>query len=649
MHHRAGRRHDRSDVRCPVGSGSRRNHDPQQACCLPDRRHPLTLATARPPTIDIVAAPRILFRLTALALRYPGRCFLAVIAALGAAILNLVTPRLLGGAVDQARLLHPGSVASAADSGLLTMAGLIIAASAARGLFAGLQGYQGEVIANRVGYDLRLAFFDQLQRLSFGYHDQIHSGDLISRGILDVEGVRGFLETGLLRAVSLLLLVGVGSWHLIGTDAATGLLALSFVPFVVWEASRMGALLRISWVRLQELMSELSRVMEENLQGAKVVRAFSARVFEFAKFDRISDPALRLSNERITSRMNSVTRMNLVYYIAMGLVLLVGAHRVNAGKLTVGYLTEILTFMTILQQPLRQIAMIVSAGARATSAGGRLFEILDLVPEIADKPGTPELAITQGVLRFEQVWFGYKGSPTGKATLTDISFEVRPGQTLAIVGPPGSGKSTIAHLIPRFYEADHGRITIDGQDIRSVTLDSLRRAVGLVQQDVFLFDTSVANNVAYTDPGIDEYQIIGATAAAQLHEHIDRLPARYRTRVGERGVALSGGQRQRTSIARGIVAEPSILVLDDATAAIDATTERRIHDALKHVNRSMATILIAHRLGPLKDADEIIVLDEGRIVERGRHDELVALGGHYADLWRLQTGGEAEAARRVSA
>lgn len=601
----------------------------------------MTPQTDPPPSIGITAAPRILLRLTILALRYRWRCVVAVISALGAAVLNLVTPRLLGGAVDQARLLHAGDGGEAAEHGLLLMAGLIIAASAARGIFTGLQGYQGEYIANRVGYDLRLKFFDHLQRLSFTYHDRIHSGELISRGILDVEGVRGYLESGLLRAVSLVLLVGVGSWRLIGTDAVTGLLALSFVPFVVWEASRMGAILRVSWVRLQELMSGLSRIMEESLQGAKVVRAFSARAFELAKFDRTSDPALRLSNQRITARMNSVTAMNLVYYLAMGLVLLVGGHRVTAGKLTVGYLTEILTFMTILQQPLRQIAMIVNAGARATSAGGRLFEILDLTPDIVDVPNAPDLRVRQGVLRFERVSFGYNGNPAGKPTVSDISFEVPPGSTLAIVGPPGSGKSTIAHLIPRFYEADSGRITIDGQDIRGVTLNSLRRTVSLVQQDVFLFDTSVAANVAYTDPGIEERDIIGATSAAQLHDHIDRLPARYRTRVGERGVALSGGQRQRTSIARGIVAEPAILVLDDATAAIDATTERQIHDALKHVNRSMATIIIAHRLGPLKDADEIIVLSEGRIIERGRHDELIQRDGGYAALWRLQTGGDA--------
>jgi len=595
------------------------------------------------PIVDVKAMPRILLRLTRLALRYPWRCSIAVGSALGAAVLNLVTPRLLGGAVDQARLLLADAHADPIEArqALLITAGLVILASAARGILTGLQGYQGEYIANRVGYDLRLTFFDQLQRLSFAYHDAMHSGELISRGILDVEGVRGFLESGLLRAVSLILLVAVGSWRLISTDAVTGCLALSFVPFVVWRAARMGALLRISWVRLQELMSQLSRTMEESLQGARVVRAYAAKAFELVKFDRASDAALRLSNRRITLRMSSVAQMTLAYYAAMGLVLLIGGHRVASGRLTVGYLTEILTFMTILQQPLRQIAMVVNASARATSAGGRLFEILDLEPEIRDTPDARDLAPGQGVLRFEGVCFSYAGGPTGRPTLSDISFEVQPGQTLAIVGPPGSGKSTIAHLVPRFYDVTAGRITIDGQDIRTVTLGSLRRAVGLVQQDVFLFDTSVSNNVAYAEPEVDEDAIIAATSVAQLHEHVDRLPARYLTRVGERGVALSGGQRQRTSIARGLIARPAIMILDDATAAIDATTERRIHDRLKDVNRAMTTIIIAHRLGPLRDVDEIIVLDDGRIAERGRHDQLIAQNGTYAALWRLQNGGEA--------
>jgi len=305
--------------------------------------------------------------------------------------------------------------------------------------------------------------------------------------------------------------------------------------------------------------------------------------------------------------------------------------------MSVGTLTEFLTYMTLLQGPIRQIAMIFASAARATSSGGRLFEILDLNPAIQDAPGARDLKVEKGALRFEHVDFAYEG---GKRVLADVDFEVGPGKTLGIVGPPGSGKSTIANLIPRFYDVTAGRITLDGQDIRDVTLASLRQHVGLVQQEAFLFDATVTNNVAYADPWADEVRIVGAAKTAQIHDYVARLPAAYETRVGERGVALSGGQRQRMSIARGVVPGPGVMIFDDSTAAIDAVTEKKVRDALREATEAKATIIIAHRLSSLMHADEILVLESGRIVERGTHAELVALGGEYADLYRLQTRAE---------
>ena len=308
-----------------------------------------------------------------------------------------------------------------------------------------------------------------------------------------------------------------------------------------------------------------------------------------------------------------------------------------ASRLLSDHLTEFLAYMTLLQAPIRQIAMIFAAAARATSSGGRLFEILDLAPEIADAPDAPELVVTDGVLRFEHVDFAYE---PGKPVLRDVSFEVRAGMTLGVVGPPGSGKSTIANLIPRFYDVTGGRITIDGQDVRGVTLASLRRCVGLVQQEAFLFDATVTNNIAYADPWAETARIEGAARTAQIHDYVASLPAAYATRVGERGVALSGGQRQRMSIARGVTPGPGVMIFDDSTAAIDAVTEKRVRDALAEATAAKATIIIAHRLSSLMHADEILVLEEGRIVERGSHDQLIALGGEYADLFALQTRAE---------
>jgi len=299
--------------------------------------------------------------------------------------------------------------------------------------------------------------------------------------------------------------------------------------------------------------------------------------------------------------------------------------------------------MAILQMPVRQLGMMVNAFARASMSGGRLFEVLDREPEIADRPGARDLVISDAVLRFENVSFAYPGAQDSEgrllATLHDISFELRAGQTLGIVGPPGSGKSTIAHLIPRYYDVSAGRITIDGQDVRDVTLASLRRAVSLVQQDTFLFTASIENNIAYGDPWAERERIAQSSEVARLHDYIAGLPTGYETLVGERGVSLSGGQRQRLSIARSILLAPPILVFDDSTAAVDAGTEKSIREALRTQAATRATIIIAHRLGSLMDADEIIFLEDGRIVERGRHADLLRQGGRYASLYALQSAG----------
>lgn len=588
-------------------------------------------------SVDVSEMPRVLRRITALALHYPARLSLAVACALGGAVASLTLPRLFGHAVDQAQKLLQGGAAQAeaARGALWTTALLVIAATLIRGVLTMAAGFQGEYVSQRVGYDLRLKFFQQLQRLSFGFHDRIHSGDLITRGMLDLEGARVFIQGGLMQMLSLVLLLGFASWMMISADPMMALVGLGFVPIAGAALARMGYLLRVTWLRVQELMAALTLTMEENLQGIRVVRAFAGTDFEMAKFDKAGGEALDYSYRRITMRFRGVSAMQVSYYTSMGLLLWMGGHKVLAGAMSVGRLTEFLTYMTLLQSPIRQIAMIFNSAARATSSGARLFEILDLEPEIADAPNAAPLAPTKGVLRFEHVDFAYDKS--GKQILHDIDFEAAPGRTIGIVGPPGSGKSTIANLAPRFYDVTGGRITIDGVDIRDVTLASLREYVGLVQQEAFLFDASVGHNVAYADPWAEDERIVGAAQTAQIHDHIAGLPEAYETRVGERGVALSGGQRQRMSIARGVVPGPGVMIFDDSTAAIDAVTERRVRDALAAATQAKATIIIAHRLSSLMHADEILVLDEGRIVERGTHPELIAKGGVYADLYALQT------------
>lgn len=594
-------------------------------------------------TVDVTAMPSVLARIAGLAMRYPGRVALTVLASVGAAMASLTLPRLFGRSVDQAQaLLADGAAhADAARQALVVSAALVIAATVARGLLTMWSGYLGEYLSQKVANDLRLQFFQHLQKLSFGFHDRIHSGDLVTRGMLDLEGARAFINGAMTPALSLVLLVGFAAAMMVSLDPMLALVGLSFVPVAGYALARMGFLLRVTWLRVQELMGQLTLTMEENLQGIRVVRAFAGRDFELAKFDRGSRAVIVFQDRRITLRFTAIAWMNVSFHISLGLLLWLGGRKVLAGEMTVGRLTEFLTYMTLLQAPIRQVAMIFNSMARATSSGSRLFEVLDLEPEIADRPGARPLTASEGVLRFEGVGFRYGAD--GRTVLKDISFEVRPGKTVGIVGPPGSGKSTLANLIPRFYDVTEGRITIDGVDIRDVTLASLREYVGLVQQEAFLFDASVGHNVAYADPWAEDARIEAAARTAQIHEHIASLPEGYETRVGERGVALSGGQRQRMSIARGVVPGPGVMIFDDSTAAIDAVTERKVRDGLARATKTKARVIIAHRLSSLMHADEILVLDEGRIVERGSHDELVARRGTYAELYELQSRSEAAA------
>ena len=598
----------------------------------------ISLSDRFQPFVDTRTGAGVLARITRMALRFRLRLLLGVLATIAAAFMQLLIPRYMGQAVDRIHELLAAATQwnPATRQQLVTVALALLAVSVLRGVFMAIYMQQGESLGQHLGYSLRLAYYEKLQRLSFSYHDRVHTGDLMTRGMLDVEGVRMFVTFGLLRTFYLAVLIGFGGYQLLATDPLMALVALSFVPVVGWRAIVSRLQLRESWYQLQRRMSILTRVMDENLSGIRVVRAFTSQDHEMNKFDRASRRALLLARKRIRIRVRNTTVMTLTYYAAMCLVLLTGGLKVMNGEATVGRLTEFLAFMTILQLPVRQLGMMVNAFARASSSGQRLFEVLDREPDVADRPGARALALTRGVLRFEGVSFAYRTEDGDAVALRGVSFTVGPGQTLGIVGPPGAGKTTIAHLVPRFYDVTGGRITIDEQDIRGVTLDSLRNAVGVIQQDSFVFTAALEKNVAYGDPWAERERIEHATASAQLDSYVRGLPLGYETLVGERGVSLSGGQRQRLSIARSVMLRPPIMIFDDSTAAIDAGTEQRIRASLREVTQQCATIIVAHRLSSLMHADEILFLDHGRVVERGSHDELLAQGGRYAALYELQ-------------
>ena len=572
-------------------------------------------------------------RIILLCLPHKFHLLIAVITVILGAIFQLMIPGLLGKAVDQAIRVFESSNTEVEK--LYWIAFLLLSVSTIRGIFAFIHSYLGEAIGQNMGYQLRIKYFEQLQKLSLSYHDRIHTGDLITLGILDIEGVRMFINTGLLRLFFLLSLLGGGLILILRTDLFLGLISLSFVPFIAWRGTVTSFGLRHNWLTIQEKLSQLTKVMDENLNGIRVVRAFCSQKYEMEKYDSSSLEALRLFDKQISIRVSNDSLMSFVFLGSMGLVLWFGAQRVYFGEISLGTLTAFLAFMSILQQPVRQIGMLINAFTRAASCGERIFTVLDnedYLVENEEGDNVPEL----GVLEFNNVNFGFPGENQPRI-LEGINLRLEPGDTLGIVGPQGSGKSTLAQLIPRFYDPTSGDIRFNGVDIRDYKLNSLREKVSLVQQDTFLFTSSVKNNILYGEPWATREHVTNAASIAQLHEHIEQLPQGYQTLIGERGISLSGGQRQRLNISRSLILNAKILIFDDSTSAIDAATEQKIQEGLKLGASNRITIIISHRLASLMHADEIIYMEDGKITENGTHEELIQLGGHYARLYHLQT------------
>lgn len=561
------------------------------------------------------------------------------VSVLGAAIFALAVPRVLGISVNQ--MLEP----SGGDLSQLSLLALVLLfAGAARGLFAFGQSYLGESVSQRVAYSLRNAYFEKLQHLSFGFHDKQMTGELMSRATSDIEGVRNFISMGAIRAGWIvLMLLGIAVAMLL-TDVKLALVSLAFVPILAWQAVGMSRTLRTLWLHIQELQGELVTVLQENLSGMRVVKAFAAEEYEKGKF---SGQARQVADETFEAERRwavSFAWINFGFTAAIGAILWVGGQDVIAGRqvvdgqvvygrLTPGDLTSFLFYMALLTMPVRMLGWMSNSFSRASSCGERLFEVLDAQSPVQEKADARALGRATGRVAFQKVSFQYDGR--GPA-LREIDVEVRPGQIVALLGRPGSGKTTFAHLIARFYDVSQGRVIVDGVDVRDVTLTSLRDNVGVVQQDVFIHTATLRENIAYGRPDAPFERVVEVARLAQLHDFIAELPDRYETLVGKRGVTLSGGQKQRLSIARTLLRDPPILILDDSTSSVDARTERQLQEALAAVIQRRTTFIITSRLGAIRNADLILVFKDGAIVERGAHEELLALNGEYRELYDSQ-------------
>ena len=569
---------------------------------------------------------QILLRLLGFSLKYKNRLILAYVCTIAVTAFALAIPRILGTAVDE--VVRSGEI-----NQLIFLAVLILVISLLRGVAAYGQQYLGEALGQRVAYDIRNAFYERLQRLSFGFHDNQRSGDLMSRATADVEGVRMFIQGGVIRGgymvlliVSVSVILAISSWKL-------ALMSLVFVPFIVIRTATIMLEMRRNWMAERTEMGYLNTVLQENLAGQRVVKAFAAEDLERGKFNHHASEVARygFTAERLQAITTSLNNFFLLG--GTGVILWFGGLQVVNGSMTEGELVSFLLYMGLLAIPVRMTAWIVNSFSRAMSSGERIFYVLDAESPVEEKRNALDIPRVKGDVRFENVSFGYSELAP---VLKGVDFEAPSAKVIAILGAPGSGKTTVVHLIPRFYDVTEGRITVDGMDIRDATLASLRRNVGIVQQDVFIFTSTIRANIAYGSVDAPFEEVVRAAKAAQLHDFIESMPDGYDSYVGERGVTLSGGQRQRLAIARTLLLDPPILILDDSTSSVDTETEHLIRKALDTVIQGRTTFVIAHRLSSVKNADMILVMKEGSIVQQGVHEELLSVPGPYQEIYELQ-------------
>lgn len=583
---------------------------------------------------------RILGRILASLRPYGGQVILAYLSLISMVAFTLAVPWLLQHVIDT-------GIANR-DQGFLVSAGLLIVlVSVLRGVAGFGQSYLGEAISQKVARDIRNHLYDRIQNLSFAFHDSSQTGQLMSRATADVEQIRMFLNWGLLNTSRTIIMFVIVAALMVQLNGQLALIVYATLPLVVIQAIRAANTLRPLWLEVQQQTGVLTTVLQENLAGVRVVKAFAREEFELDKFN-IANLAVREKSLE-ANRIAAFNQPFMAFIInsATAMILFFGGWQVIQGQLTVGALVAFTGYLTQLAMPIRMFGFMINLAARAVSSGERVYEILDAESAVREHPHAQPLTATVGHVRFENVSFRYGHAAP---TLNDVSIDASPGEMVALLGATGSGKSTVMNLIPRFYDVTGGRITIDGTDIREFMLESLRANIGIVLQDVFLFNATIRENIAYGVPHATEAEIHEASRTARIDDFIRNLPDGYETWVGERGITLSGGQKQRIAIARTLLLNPRILILDDSTSSVDMETEFLIQQALTEVMRGRTTFVIAQRLRTIKHADQILVLERGKIVEHGRHESLLTANGYYRQIYDLQLRDQEELlSRGVSA
>jgi ATP-binding cassette subfamily B multidrug efflux pump len=568
-----------------------------------------------------------LFRILQYLQRYWQITLVAYASLILSSVSLLITPRLL-------QLLIDEGISARDMSRLINLAAAIVGIALVGALFQFLQGFLSEKASQSVAYDLRNELFAKIQRLSFSYHDQAQTGQLMTRATNDVELVRQFTGMGFLQLLNAMVLLIGSVAFLVSMNWRLALIVLLIVPIALGIFGFFATRARPMFTVVQEKLSALNTLLQENLAGVRVVKAFAREKYEAERF---SDANVTLREKQIRVGKMLASIIPLIFSIAnMGTltVIWLGGLQVIGGALTIGELVAFNTYLMMLMMPVATLGMILTMISRAGASAERVLEVLSAQVDVEDKPDAINLSTIKGQVAFDRVSFSYFGR--GKKVLSDVSFVAEPGQTVALLGATGSGKSTIINLIPRFYDVTKGIIKVDDHDVRDVTLESLRSQIGIVLQETTLFSGKIRDNIAFGQPDASMHEVIKAAKAAEAHDFIIEFPDGYDTWIGERGVTLSGGQKQRVAIARALLMDPRILILDDSTSSVDMVTENRIQAALEKLMKNRTSFIIAQRISTVLNADQIIVLDNGQVMAQGTHQELMEASPIYADIYHSQ-------------